>query len=191
MFETLEHIDQTILLAINGCNSPLLDVVFWQISAGLVFIPIWIYLIVFIYKAKAAKFLISAIICILMLVLFTDQSSNLVKNNYKRYRPTHNLTLKDKMHTVDNYRGGTFGFFSGHAANTFGVATFLVLCLNWASKKKYLLFLWPLIVGYSRIYLGVHYPSDIFFGAMNGVLWAFLFYFLFKILIKEPDVETQ
>lgn len=192
MFETLEHIDKTILLAINGFNSSLLDIIFWHISAGWIFLPLWVFISLYIYRAKPAKYLVTAIICISMLVLFSDQSSNLVKNNYQRYRPTHNLLIKKQIHTVDNYIGGTYGFFSGHAANTFGVATFLVMCLHWApGKKRYLLFLWPLIVGYSRIYLGVHYPSDIFFGAMNGMVWGFLFYVLFKILIKKWNVETQ
>ena len=191
MLETLENIDRSLLLAINGCNSPLLDIVFWQISAGWVFFPLWIFLAVYIYKVRKIKFLLTGVVCVAFVILFSDQSSNLMKKTYKRYRPTHNLEIKEKIHVVNNYYGGQFGFFSGHAANNFGAAIFLFLCLNWVkSKYRYALFLWPLLVGYSRAYLGVHYPSDILIGALDGMLWGFVFYKVFDYLIKKWNVET-
>ncbi len=180
MFNALENIDHSLLLKINGCHSPIADDFFWLVSVGWIFFPLWIFLAIYIGKNKKIKFLVTAMLCISFTILFCDQSSNLIKNQVQRYRPSHNFELKDKIHSVNEYKGGKFGFFSAHSANTFGAATFIFLCLNWVNKKYRLsIFIWPIIVGYSRIYLGVHYPSDIIFGAIDGILFGIIFYKLF------------
>ncbi len=191
MFETLENIDHSLLLQINSCYSPLADDFFWLVSAGWIFLPLWIFLSIYIVKSKKIKYFLTASLCIAFTILFCDQSSNLVKNTVQRYRPTHNLELKEKVHLVNEYKGGKFGFFSAHSANTFGVAAFLFLCLNWVNKKYRLsIFIWPIIVGYSRIYLGVHYPSDIFFGAIDGILFGIIFYKVFVYLNQKLNAAS-
>ena len=191
MFESLENIDQSLLLSINGCNSPFTDSFFWAVSAGWIFLPFWIFLSIYIGKRKKVKYLFTAIICLVFTILFCDQSSNLAKKSVERYRPTHNLELKEKIHLVNDYKGGQFGFFSGHSANTFGAATFLFLILKWVNRKRrFLIFLWPVLVGYSRMYLGVHYPSDIFFGAIDGIIIGFIFYKVFTFLLQKFNVEN-
>jgi len=190
MFEALEHIDRTVLLAINGLNSPLFDIVFSLVSDGLIFLPLWIFIAWYIFKQKGIKYLATAIVCMGFLILFADQTANVFKNSTKRYRPTHNLEIRAKMHVVDDYRGGIYGFFSGHASNVTGVALFLFFMLtSLKNQNRFLIFLWPVIVGYSRIYLGVHYPSDILFGGVNGVVWGIVFYLIFSFLIKKLDVQ--
>lgn len=192
MFECLEHIDRLFFLAINGFNSPVFDIIFWNISKGIIFYPLFLIIAWVIYKAKGMKYLASMFVCLGFLILISDQTCNLVKNSVKRFRPSHNVEIQEQVHTVNEYKGGTFGFFSAHAANTFGVTSFLLLCLKWIqTKKKYFLLLWPLLVGYSRIYLGVHYPADILFGALNGIFWSFLIYALFKLLIKKLNAEVH
>lgn len=98
MFETLEHIDRTILLAINGANHPVLDTIFWQASAGWIFIPLWLFILWYFYKQKGIKFVGTAVLCVAFIILFCDRSTELVKHSVERYRPTHNLEIMDKIH---------------------------------------------------------------------------------------------
>lgn len=191
MFETLEHIDRTILLAINGAHHPVLDVFFWQISEGWVLVPLWIFLIWYLVKQKGIKFLLVALLFSAFVILFCDQSANIVKHSVERYRPTHNLEIKEQIHIVNDYRGGQFGFFSSHAANAMGVAVFLFLVLtSIGARQRCFIFLWPLVVGYSRMYLGVHYPSDILVGTLDGILFGIIFYKVFQYLTKRWNVEA-
>ena len=110
-------------------------------------------------------------------------SSGVIKNSVKRNRPSHNTEISQNVHLYSysdgaKYQGGTFGFVSSHAANSFAIATLAFLFLRKKSKRWSWLFLWAITVSYSRIYLGVHYPLDILGGAMVGVLVATLGYFL-------------
>lgn len=190
MFETLEHIDRTILLAINGANHPVLDSIFWQASAGWIFIPLWLFILWYFYKQKGIKFVGTAVLCVAFIILFCDRSTELVKHSVERYRPTHNLEIMDQIHIVNHYRGGQYGFFSGHSSNNTGVALFLFLLLSQLKiRYRYFIFLVPLTIEYSRMYLGVHYPSDIFFGTLDGILWGLVFYKVFKYLIRRWNVE--
>ena len=192
MFEKLENIDRVLLLKINGLHTPLADDFFWLVSEGWLFLPLWIFLAIYIVKTKKIKYFFLAAFCAGLTILFCDQSSTLTKVAVQRYRPTHNIEIKDQIHLVHDSHGGKFGFFSAHAANTFGVITFLFLCLNKVSKKyRLLLFICPLLVGYSRVYIGVHYPLDILFGYFTGVFWGFLCFRLFKNLLVRMDIVHE
>ena len=191
MFESLERIDRSILLAINGACTPAMDIFFWQVSAGWIFVPLWVLLAWFIYKRKGIRYMGLMLAAVGLVILFCDQSTNLVKKSVKRYRPTHNLELCDHIHVVNEYRGGMYGFFSGHSSNTTGVAVFLFMILGQMNaKRRWIIFLWPLVVEYSRMYLGVHYPSDIFFGTLNGILWGWLIFKLFEFVRKRNNNEV-
>ena len=98
-----------------------------------------------------------------------------MKPGFARLRPSHTASLEGHLHlhTFDNgsvYRGGPFGFVSSHAANTFGIATLAVLLFG-AGRWRWL-WLWAAAMSWTRIYLGVHYPGDILFGALFGAGWA-------------------
>lgn len=179
MIEWLEDIDRKLFLAINGANSPGLDVIMSWISHKLFWIPFYVLLLVFVvifFKRLTWPILI----IVIPLIVVTDQGANLFKNSFaKRYRPCHNLELIGKVHVVGAC-GGQHGFFSSHAANTMGLAVFLGLLFR--RYKKWILpvlVLWAFMISYSRIYCGVHYPGDVAAGMMWGALWGFI---AFKII---------
>lgn len=179
MFEALERLDRVLFLKVNGMHSPFMDGLMWQLSESWhTYILIGLVGLFFYRKhsrKKAAEFLLG---CALIFAC-TDFSANLVKHNVKRYRPTHNTEIKEQVHFVNDYKGGQYGFFSSHAANVFGITTFIFLCLSYYPKKyRWLFFIYPLIVCYSRMYLGVHYPGDIFAGMLDGVLFGILGYYV-------------
>ena len=100
-----------------------------------------------------------------------------------RLRPCHEPVLDGLVYLVKNKCGGEFGFFSSHASNHFALATFLSSLLG--KKIKYfsfLIFLWAALISYSRIYLGVHYPGDVFAGIIVGSVLGFIFSKIFSLL---------
>lgn len=125
------------------------------------------------------------LIAIAIVVALTDQLSvHLFKNVFERLRPCHNPDLNGLVHLVNSKCGGKFGFVSSHAANTFGVAMFIhyIFRVRWFTLS---ILLWATIVSYSRIYLGVHYPGDVVFGALLGVLIGWGVWRVFKMLTPK------
>jgi undecaprenyl-diphosphatase len=119
-------------------------------------------------------------------VTFSDQLAGIFKTGVSRLRPCHDPALTGLMRDVKC--GGQFGFYSSHAANTFFIATFMSLLLY----KKYrllpcILFIWAIIVSYSRIYLGVHFPLDILMGALMGFFAGGFFASLALKVIRKQN----
>ena len=180
MLEYLNEIDTQLFLLINGAHSPFWDAAMVKITHSRTWIPLYVLIIGgLIYKFRVNG--LKLVIIILLLIGFTDQfSSRLAKPGFERLRPSHNELLSNKIHIIDNYRGGTYGYFSSHASNTFVLCTFLSL-LFYKKRKWVLVFIpWAVIVSYSRIYVGVHYPGDILTRMIFGALCAVLCYRMFK-----------
>ncbi len=190
MFDTLKQFDRILLLKINALHSIMFDDVMFYISQIWVFAPLFAYCIyLIITKLKVKKSTIIFLFFVLLIVL-CDQSSNQVKHAIKRYRPTHNIEIMHQLHTVNTYVGGQYGFFSGHATNAFGVAMFLFLIFNKQHKLfRYGLFACAAIISYSRIYLGVHYPSDIFVGMLAGLFLGFVIFKTANYLFQKKFDE--
>lgn len=154
-----------------------MDTIQYWISNKYIWIPLYVLLLAVIivhYKRK------SLIIILMMAGLITvcDQSSQFFKYGVGRYRPCRTESAhKPKPHLVNEHCGGKYGFYSAHASNSFAIALFIGYLLTPVARnsKKYLL-VWAAVVAYSRVYLGVHYPSDIIVGSLMGIFFGWLFY---------------
>ena len=198
MIDKLIHIDTEILLAINGWHAPWADTLMWIISAKATWIPLYLLLIgllVWRYRKPAmtsVKWLQRVPACVVMIVVIGLAvgaadfiASGILKELVARPRPTRVPELEGVLHLVNGYRSGRYGFVSSHAANTMACA--LLFSLIWRNKiATYGLMLWVAANCYSRMYLGVHYPTDILGGLMVGALVAVVVY---AMLVRYRLVE--
>ncbi|GGZ31412.1 phosphatase PAP2 family protein [Echinicola pacifica] len=177
MIETIKDLDEKLFILLNSFHQDWLDEVMYAISGTALWLPLYALLAYFIIKTQG-KASIWVFIGIALAILFSDQTtSGLMKPYFERLRPCHDLRWDSIMH---NYRhcGGMYGFASSHASNTFSLATFMNLAFRGNNRYLKWLFPWAIIVSYSRIYLGVHYPADVFVGATVGILAGFAAYWV-------------
>jgi undecaprenyl-diphosphatase len=148
------------------------------ISGRVIWAPLYLAILIFLGMKYKRKFLIILLFIILAVTLADQLSVQLFKNLVHRLRPCHEPSLEGLVHLVNGECGGMFGFVSSHAANSFNVA---LLSLLFIKKRWYTIsiILWALVIGYSRIYLGVHYPGDVICGSLLGALIGWSVYKLY------------
>ena len=180
--ETLKHIDQSLLLFLNSFHNDFWDkavTIFTSIEIWIPFYLLIIYFIIKTYKKNAVYILI----LIGLSIVVSNQFSGLIKETVQRFRPTQDPVLGSMVHNVYN-RGGAYGFFSAHAANTFTLAIITAkLFKNYIYTV--LIFNWAILVSYTRIYIGLHFPGDILTGWIWGFLAGWGFYQLMVIVQKR------
>jgi undecaprenyl-diphosphatase len=193
MIEYFESIDRTIVQLVNSWHTPFLDQFMWVISEKATWIPLYALMLYLFIRQYGFKSGLLFLLCAIGTVAISDLTSvHLFKESFMRYRPSHNLLLTDTLHFYqfddgEFYKGGMYGFVSSHATNFLAVCTFAYLALRRDYPKVLWLFLIAaLLVLYSRIYFGVHYLSDVLFGAILGILIAYLvFRFVFIGIIGK------
>lgn len=183
MLESLLQLDRAISIVINHFHSASLDQLMIVISEKLTWVPLYIgLLLLFIKRFKWQYALVILVVVVLNLVL-TDQVSVLFKNSFLRLRPCHAPGVLEHLHLPAGC-GGKFGFVSSHACNTMGMALLvgMIMRMRWLSVT---LFIWALLNGYSRIYLGKHYLADVIGGFLLATLIALVVFGLLKVLSKR------
>ena len=173
--------DSFMTLAVNGSHSILLDAFALIVTSTVAWIPLGAFLFWYVYRNCGLKTMLLALGSVLLCVLVADAvSSGVFKPLVERWRPSRNPGIMYAVEVVNEYRGGSYGFFSSHAANTCSVAVFLcglvrgkaLACMFW---------LFTLVNCWSRIYLGVHYFGDVAVGLCFGALVGF---FVHKLYVR-------
>ena len=142
-------------------------------------------LFLLIFKAYGWKKGLVLVLVTAALVAFSDQFVNLIKNNLARLRPNNDPTINELIRILIRPRG--FSFISGHSTTSFAATTFMILTLRTYYTRTFLLLIWPILFAYSRIYVGVHFPIDIFVGMLVGILIGFLFYKLSLYFLRKVN----
>ena len=176
--EELIHLDKQLFLFLNGLGSEPFDAFWLIITKQLHWTPFFVAIFYLLQRKLGWKNLGIIVLFIAVLITFTDQITNLVKNYFQRIRPCYDEEISGVIRVVKS--SNTFSFFSGHAANSMASTMFVFLIIRNHYKYTYLLFLFPLIFAYSRIYLGLHFPSDILTGYLFGGSLGFGFYKIYN-----------
>ena len=175
---TLEEIDIQILVYLNSLGSEFWDPIWIILTNKTTYIPLFAFIVYYIYKRFGLKQTAFIILFISILILFTDQSTNFIKDSFQRLRPCREGYLG--LREIDIYCG-KYGFFSAHASNSIAVSLFVIRIMRekFTSIFSIILIIWVFIFSYSRIYLGLHYPTDILCGLIFGAISSTLFYHIY------------
>jgi len=183
LLQDIIQIDQNLLIYLNNLGSTKWDSLWLFITNQFFWSPLFIlifYLTIKSYGWKTGGFLILSMI---VMVAFSDQFTNFIKNTVQRSRPNNNEEIKHLLRVLINPQ--SYSFMSGHATTSTFFSVYVLLLLKDNYKYIYLILFFPLVFSYSRLYLGVHFPIDIFVGILIGVTFANLYFILSKKVIKK------
>ncbi len=178
MLERLLEWDRETLIYLNNLGTETFDDFWLTLTKFTTWIPLFLFLIALILFKHPIKRAVKMLLFYAFMVLSAAKIIFSTKDVFARLRPNNDETINDLIRVL--LTPSDYSFFSGHAAASFCIAALGVFFLRKNSKWMYLLFLWPLLFSYSRIYLGVHYPLDILVGALFGCMWAILFWWAFR-----------
>ena len=185
MIDTLNTLDHELMLWLNYDGGTFQDAFWYTLSQIPSWIPLYITIIFVMLqpsdgqKQKRWMKFILLLLFTALVFAFTDQiSAGIIKPLVQRPRPSHDGSIMDQLHFVNDYHGGAYGFVSSHAANCFGLAVW-VSCLYKRRSLVTAMMLYAVLNCYSRIYLGVHFPGDIICGTILGILCGWLGYYCY------------
>lgn len=196
-YSTLYAADKTLLMVFNGSHCPFVDRLAVTLTCGYMWIPLYIALLLLVINNHKTVVQISLVIgmALLTIVLSEGMADLIVKPLVARLRPIHDTLMQDCVQVVNNYRAEGYSFFSAHASNTMAVAVFFSLLVK-DRLFACILIVWALVNCWTRLYLGVHYPSDIIVGVVWGSVSGLFAYTIYKKvkdtkrLCVSDDAET-
>lgn len=181
--------DKELFLAMNFDGGEFLDRFFWIVSGKLTWAPLYLLIIVLLWRRYGWRQTLLAVVFIALTVVAVDHVCNFFKDWMGKLRPTHNPDFEGLIHLVKRpngtfYKGYMYGGVSAHAATTFAVMTFssTLVRTRWFTA---LTILWAVLVCYSRIYIGAHYPLDLILGATLGIVAGVLMVRLFRWTVAK------
>lgn len=181
MVEKILLYERDVFFALNGSDCAFLDRFMWVYTGKAVWLPLAVFILIALLYKKNWRESILILLAIVLVVTLCDQfASHVCKPIFTRFRPTHHPDFMDQVRIVNGYRGGLYGFISSHAANAFGFATLMALIFRnriftWA------IFFWAFLTAYTRVYLGVHFISDVVPGAVSGIVLGYMVYKLYTL----------
>lgn len=187
----LKEWDTNLFLLVNGLHSPYWDTFMWLVSNKYVWLPLYASIIYIIFRNYNWKVIVACFITMSMIILFTDGvCANIIRPMIGRMRPSNlDNPISSMVHIVDGHRGGRFGFPSAHSSNTWGL-TFFVFYLFRRHWLSIFMAAWACLVGYSRMYLGVHYPGDIIMGMLLAAFGSSVCYYVFVKVSGHKVVDN-
>ena len=165
LLDEIIQFDKDLFIYLNGLGSEKWDFLWMVLTNQFSWIPLFLLFLILIYKSYGWKKLLVFLVIIALLVAFSDQFVNFIKNYFERLRPNRDPSINEMIRIVKN--SADFSFVSGHATTSIAVSLYMYLTLRTNYKYTFLFFIWPLFFAYSRIYVGVHFPLDIFCGYKN------------------------
>ncbi|NNC69540.1 MAG: phosphatase PAP2 family protein [Flavobacteriaceae bacterium] len=181
--ETLQEYDRELFIYLNSLGIESWDGFWLLVTNQFNWIPLFVLILVLVYKAYGIKKTLLILLMMAILITFSDQFVNFIKNYFVRIRPNNDEGLIESIRILT--RPSSYSFVSGHSTTSFAVTIFLINTLKNHYKYSMLLLFWPFLFAYSRIYVGVHYPIDIFVGMLLGIVEGILFYKISLVLLKK------
>ncbi|MDL2247840.1 phosphatase PAP2 family protein [Bacteroides sp. OttesenSCG-928-J23] len=192
MLEQLLSLERDLFLAINHYHTPFLDSVMMLYTGFWIWVPLVLFWIGFFVYKKPRKEYLPVLLSLLLVIICTNLLSGLMfKPFFERLRPTFHPDFMHDVKTVLGYTGGgIYGFISGHSTFAFGVASFSASLFRY-TPFSLAIFSWALILVYSRLYLGVHFISDVIPGMLLGALIGYAVYLLYRRYLKKKNPEQK
>ena len=178
MLEKIIAIDKELFVFLNGLGSQTFDPLWLIITKQSSWIPLFVFLLYLVYKKLGVKQTIIIVLFVAVLLTLNNTITELFKATFQRLRPCNDPEIKDIIRNIKP--SSTFSFFSGHSSNTMAVFVFLYSILKKKYKYFLILILWPLIFAYSRIYLGLHFPTDILAGYTCGIITGYTTFVIYQ-----------
>jgi len=189
--ENMLPYERNLFFLLNGSNSAILDSLMWTISQTQIWFPFYLFVVFIVFFKTPVKQSIIVMLVFVLLVTLCDQfAASVTRPFFERFRPGHHPDFNESALMVGCRRGGLYGFVSAHATNVFGFATMLWLVFRhkWVTLVA---FTWAAAVGYSRIYLGRHFVTDVLGGMIAGMLIAFALYYLLLVPLRKKMLKLK